>query len=151
MPKGFQNGSKIDTKTHQESMPKLVTKKIGKIIKNHVSLNGKIIGIHCKTNIFDGLEGCMCARWSIQKNIKNDTKMHPQIDEQSIQISCSKRGYQKDRKSSKLGSKSNWKISKNSNKHKTNKNRKQEGKKATGLERGRAERRREHYKVKDRR
>ena len=34
MPKGFQNGAKIDTQTHQKPMPKLVTKRIMKIIKN---------------------------------------------------------------------------------------------------------------------
>ena len=48
MPKGFQKGTGIDAKTHRKSMPKLVTKKIRKIIKNHVSLNGKNIEIHCK-------------------------------------------------------------------------------------------------------
>ena len=46
--KGCQNGIKIDAKTHQKSMPKLVTKKIMKVIKNNVSLNGKIIEIHCQ-------------------------------------------------------------------------------------------------------
>ena len=55
MPKGSQNGANIYTKTHQKSKQKLVTKKIKDIIKNNVSLNGKNIGIHCKTNVFDGL------------------------------------------------------------------------------------------------
>ena len=54
--------AKIDSKTHKKSMPKLGTKKIIKIIKDHVSLNRKIIEIHCKNNFFDGLEGCMCGR-----------------------------------------------------------------------------------------
>ena len=48
MPKESQHGIKNDAKTHQKSMPKLVTEKISKIIKNHVSLKGKIIEIHCK-------------------------------------------------------------------------------------------------------
>ena len=52
MPKGCQNGTKIDAQTHQNSMPKLVTKKVMKIIKNHVSLNGKIIEFHCKNKCF---------------------------------------------------------------------------------------------------
>jgi hypothetical protein len=52
MPKGSQNGVKIDAKTHQKSMPKLVTTRIRKIIKNHVSLKGKIIEFHCKNNGF---------------------------------------------------------------------------------------------------
>ena len=62
MTKGFQNGAKIDAKTDKKSMPKLVSKKIRKIMKNHVSLKGKIIEIHWKTMVFDGLEGCMCER-----------------------------------------------------------------------------------------
>ena len=62
MPKGFQNGAKIDANTHQKSMPKVVKKRIRKIIKNKVSLKGKIIAIHWKNNFFDGLEGCMCER-----------------------------------------------------------------------------------------
>ena len=40
---------RTDAKTHQNPMPKLVTKKIMEIIENHVSLNGKIIQIHCKS------------------------------------------------------------------------------------------------------
>ena len=52
MQKGSQNGTKIDAKSHRKSMPKLVTKKIRKIIKNHVSLNGKNIEIHCTNKSF---------------------------------------------------------------------------------------------------
>ena len=48
MPNGFQKRIKIDAKTHQQSTPKLVTEKVMKIIKRHVSLNGKIIENHCK-------------------------------------------------------------------------------------------------------
>ena len=40
IPKGFQNGADIDAKTHQKSMPKLVSKKIRKIMKIHVFLKG---------------------------------------------------------------------------------------------------------------
>ena len=42
MPKGSQKGTQIDANTDQKSMPKLVTKKIRKIINNHVFLNGKM-------------------------------------------------------------------------------------------------------------
>jgi hypothetical protein len=38
--KGSQNGAKIDAKTHQKSMPKLVSKKIRKIMKFHVFPKG---------------------------------------------------------------------------------------------------------------
>ena len=41
-PKGVQNGIEIDAKTHPQSMPKQVSKQIMKLIKNHVSLKGKI-------------------------------------------------------------------------------------------------------------
>ena len=61
--KGSQNGAKINTKSHQKSMPKMITEKIRKIIKNHVSLNGvKTWKFIVKTNAFDSLVGCMCER-----------------------------------------------------------------------------------------
>jgi hypothetical protein len=52
MPEGSQNGAKIGAQTHQKSIPKLVTKRIRNIIKNHVSLKGKIIEIHWKNKCF---------------------------------------------------------------------------------------------------
>ena len=52
MPKKSQNGAEIDTKTHQKTMPKLVTKKTMKIIKKHDSLKGEIIKIQCKNKCF---------------------------------------------------------------------------------------------------
>ena len=61
-PKGSKNGAEIDAKTHHESMPRLVTKEISKIIKHHVSLKGKIIQIHCKNNGFECLAGCARER-----------------------------------------------------------------------------------------
>ena len=80
--KGCQNGAQ----TNQKSMPKLVTKKTIQIIKNHVSLNGKVIQIHRKTNLFEGLAGCVRERKkvstktstmipkSIPKSIKNNAE-----------------------------------------------------------------------------
>jgi hypothetical protein len=50
--KGSQNDAEIDAKTHQKSMPELVSKKIKEIIKNHVSLKREIIEIHWKNNGF---------------------------------------------------------------------------------------------------
>ena len=52
MPKGYQNVTKIDAKTHKKSMPKLVTKRTRTIIKNNVSLKGKIIEMHWKNKCF---------------------------------------------------------------------------------------------------
>ena len=50
--KGSQNGTQIDAKTHQKSMPEKVLKKIRTIIKNHVSLQSEIIESHWKNNGF---------------------------------------------------------------------------------------------------
>ena len=52
MRKGSQNGTKADAQTHQKSMLKLVTKKIMKIIKNHVSLGGKSLKFNLKKQVF---------------------------------------------------------------------------------------------------
>ena len=55
MKKPLKKGATINAKTHQKSMPKLVTKRVRKLIKNHVSLKGKIIEVHfIKTSVFDG-------------------------------------------------------------------------------------------------
>ena len=67
-PKGSQNGDEIDAQTYQKTMPKPVSKKIKKIIKNQVSLKGKIIQIHCKNNGFQGLAGCARERKRYQNN-----------------------------------------------------------------------------------
>ena len=50
--KGSQNGTEIDAKTHQKSMPELVSKKMREIIKNHVSLKSETIEIHWNNNGF---------------------------------------------------------------------------------------------------
>ena len=60
--KGIPKWSQHRCKTHQKYMPKVVTKKIRKIITNHASLKSKIIEIHWKTMFFDGLEVCMCEQ-----------------------------------------------------------------------------------------
>ena len=77
---GSQNGIKIDAKTHRKSMPKLVTKRIRKIIKNHVSLNGKSIEIHLKNKCFWCFRRLPVRTGKVSKNIKSDTKIHPKID-----------------------------------------------------------------------
>ena len=51
-PKRSRNGAEFDAKTHQKSMPELVSEKIKKIMKIHVSLKSKIIEIHWKNNGF---------------------------------------------------------------------------------------------------
>ena len=71
MPEESQVGVKINAKTHPKSITKLIIKKIRKIIKNHDALKGKIIEKHWKTNVFDGLESCMCERERNQKTSKH--------------------------------------------------------------------------------
>ena len=72
--KCFRNKAKIDAKAHDKSMPKLVTKESIKVIKNHVFLNGKIIQIHCKTMVFEGVTGCVREQGFHQKYIKIEAK-----------------------------------------------------------------------------
>ena len=72
-------------------MTKLVTKTIMTVIKIHVSLNGKIIEVHGTNNFCEGLTGCVRERKMYQSNIKNDTKIHPNIDDKSIQNVYSKK------------------------------------------------------------
>ena len=66
--------SRDDTKTNGNSIQKQVTGNIMKTIKNYISLKDKIIEIHCKSNVFDGSEGCMCERYGYQKTSKNKKK-----------------------------------------------------------------------------
>ena len=67
IPKGSQNGAELNAKTHQQSMPKQVSKKIMRIIKNNASLKGDIIQNHCKNNGFEGLAGCASERKRYQQ------------------------------------------------------------------------------------
>ena len=68
MPKGFQNGTKNDANTHQKSMPTRVAKKIMKIIKNNVSLNGKSIEIRCKNQCFRWFRRLRTRKVKVSKN-----------------------------------------------------------------------------------
>jgi hypothetical protein len=52
-------------------MPKQVSKKIMKIIKNNVSLKGKIIQILCKNYGFEGLAGYARERKRYQNKHQN--------------------------------------------------------------------------------
>ena len=69
-------------------MLKLVTEKIRKIIKNHVSLNSKIIEIHWKNNGFWWFRRLHVRMVKVWKNIENETNIHPKFNEKSIKIAC---------------------------------------------------------------
>jgi hypothetical protein len=81
-------------------MPKLVTEKIRNIIKNHVSLNGKIIEIHLKNKCFVWFGRLRTRKVKVSKKHQKCTKIQSKFDEQPIQNSCSKKGYPKHGKSS---------------------------------------------------
>ena len=62
MPKGSQDETQNDAKTHQKPMPKLVTEKIIQIIKIMFLWRVKSVKFIVKINVSDCLEGCMCER-----------------------------------------------------------------------------------------
>ena len=75
MPKWCQNSAKTDAQTHQKSMPKLVKKKIIKVIKIHVFQNGvKSFKFILKNNGFKGFAGCVRERKRYQQ--KTSTMIH---------------------------------------------------------------------------
>ena len=88
MPQRCQKGNRIDATTHQKSMPKLVTKTIMEIIKDHVSLNFKIIQAHSKNMCF----------WRYQKTSKMRPTSSPQSKHISMRKRCSKKWCQNNRK-----------------------------------------------------
>ena len=98
MLKRSQNGAEIYAKPNKKTMPKFATKKIKTIINKSCFSKSKIIEIHCKNNYFWWLKRLHTRKEKIQNNIKNETTIHPQIDEKSIQISCSKKRYPKHQK-----------------------------------------------------
>ena len=98
---GPTNGANNDANTYQKSMPKLVTNKIIKVIKSNVFLNGKTIQIHCKNNGFEYFTGCVRERKRYQTNINKNTN-HTQINEKTMQNSCSKKWCNKYRTSSEV-------------------------------------------------
>ena len=67
---------------------------IVKFIKSHVSLNGKIIEVHCTSKSFYDLEGCMCEWYGYQHNIKSETEIHPK----SMKNQCENDGREHDSK-----------------------------------------------------
>ena len=84
---------------------KLVTKEIIEVIKNHIFPNGKIITIHCKTMVFEGLTVCVREQGFHYKCTKNKSKIHPEIDAKNIGIRVQKRNTQNNGKTSKMESK----------------------------------------------
>ena len=76
-----------------------------KMIKNQVSLKGKIIQIHYKNNDFEGLAGYVRERTEkVSNKHQNDTKKHTKIYEQIMLKLCSKKRCEKTGKSLKMRS-----------------------------------------------
>ena len=70
MPKGFQNGAEIDAKTHQKSMPELVSEKIKKIMKIHVFLKAQNTLKYRKGHHKQGFRTMSARTGEVPKNIK---------------------------------------------------------------------------------
>ena len=84
----------------------------------------KFIG---KTIVFDDLEGCMCEGYRYQKNIKNETKIHPKFNGKSIPKTCSKKESQNMKTYPKSDPKMEPKSIKNHSKNRCEKRKKKEG------------------------
>ena len=84
MPKGCQNGAKIDAKTHQKSMQKQVARNMRKILKNHVFPLCKTMQKHRTVVKKQGFARSVCGAGKSSKNFKNDVTIHPNFDEKSM-------------------------------------------------------------------
>ena len=72
--------SRNGIKTYEKSIHKQVTGNIMQIIKNH----GKIIEIHCKNKCFLWFRRLHVRTVRVSKNIKSETEIHSEIDEQTM-------------------------------------------------------------------
>ena len=61
-----------------------------KIIKRHVSLNVKIIQIHCRTSVFVGSASCVREWKRYPTTVTIAIKIHSKIDGKSMQINTRK-------------------------------------------------------------
>ena len=68
----FSNEAEIDTQHHYKSLKKQVVENIMKFMKTFFS--------DVKTMVLEGFVVCMRERRGINKNIKNESKIHPKID-----------------------------------------------------------------------
>ena len=69
----------------------LSRKREGQSSKNMFLRMVKSLNFIVKTIVFYVLEGCMREQEKSSTTIKNDVKIHPQIDETSMQKPCSKK------------------------------------------------------------
>ena len=109
MLKGYQNGTKIDAKTYQISMPKQVAKKIMKLIQNHLFWYVKTYECIVKTMVVEGLAGCARDQKRYQKTSKMISKSVPK----SMKINTSsmmEKDAQNDAKSTETETQSDSKI-----------------------------------------
>ena len=81
----YQNGTNIDTPNRPKIMPKHVATKIMIIMRNPALLICKHMQNHGGNIVLRGFKSCVCGRERYQTNIKNDTQIHPQTDEQLMQ------------------------------------------------------------------
>ena len=102
--------SQRNAEMESKSMPKLIKnqcqnrsrKRSWESSKIMCSWIVKIIQIHCKNNVCRRFSRLRARTENVQKNIKNDTNIHPTIYETSKQNLCSKKWCKKHRKSFKM-------------------------------------------------
>ena len=103
-----------EVRSHQNPMPKQVAKQIMNIIKNHVFLMCKNMQIHCKGHCFWRLCSLGVRTEKVsdknQTNIKNETWIHTQSNDKSMQNLYSKNWCQKDGKRCQRGAKRGTQI-----------------------------------------
>ena len=76
IPDEYQHGAKLDAQTHQKSMPKQVTEKLGNIIQNHVFLMCRNIRIHSQNNIVWKNVQVACTNGKV---IKHRQQLYPNL------------------------------------------------------------------------
>ena len=86
MAKGCQQGAKVNTPTHNKSLPKLVPMKMMKHMIIYVSLNGKTMQ-HLSFEFFARSER---EQEMYNKYIQSETNIFPQINENQCQINAHK-------------------------------------------------------------
>ena len=127
MKKHLKKGAQINAKSHQKSMPKLVTKKIRKIIKNHVSLNRKNIEIHWKNACFWWFRRLHVRTGKVSKTHKkghqNPSKNRWTIDTKNMLEKGMQKSWNNIKKWAKKGSEINKKLRKKRSKKRCEKKR----------------------------
>ena len=113
MPKGCQNGTKIDAQTHHKSVQKQVAESMRKLMKNSVYPMCKTMQKHCTVVKKRGLARWVCGAGKSSKHIENYVKIRPKFDGKSMWKRCSKKWCQNNGKRCQHGAQRGANIEKN--------------------------------------